>query len=329
MVTNAEQRITILLNLMDDDTSGRMLSDLPPQRRESIQKQLAAMRDAPPSTRKVNEVLAEFERMFRFAVSNAPDETEEIDDSEEDEETEEPVNEVEVEDLTGLPTDDPIADLKRMSGQRLGAALSSETPRVIAILMDLLPEERAAQILEALDDEKRKATFMQIREQPRAPEIILHQLAAATVTKGLAINMDDLAGDDLDVDEKTARLLRSMDRDQRTQILEAMAETDSDAAAKLREMMFAFEDLNRIEDRCLQQLLGEVDSPTLALALHEADKEIQDRILGNLSRRARETLEEEISLLGSVAGDDRREARSTIIKAMSALDEKGELQMKE
>ena len=231
------------------------------------------------------------------------------------------------EDLSDLPSDDPFEDLQRLSAIRLAAALRDESARAIALVLEQLPEDQAAHVLQSLPEETRNAAFMQIRERPTAPALVLAQLARAAVMKGLAIDEKELCADVLDADEKLARMLRSMDRREQVAVLENIGTADAEAAARIREMMFSFDDLAQIEDRSLQQLLGEVDSRTLALALHEVDAAIRDKIMNNLSRRARETLQEELSLLGSVPEEEVEEARASVVKAMTALDEKGELRM--
>ena len=51
-------------------------------------------------------------------------------------------------------------------------------------------------------------------------------------------------------------------------------------------------------------------------------------MLNNLSKRARESLTEEIALLGDVASSDVDEAERTIVQAMMELDKMGQLLMK-
>jgi flagellar motor switch protein FliG len=77
----------------------------------------------------------------------------------------------------------------------------------------------------------------------------------------------------------------------------------------------------------MQKLLGELDMPTLVTALVDADEGIRQRIFGNLSRRAREALEEELGLVGSVPDEELEAAERRIVEVLVQLDEQGDLEM--
>ena len=89
--------------------------------------------------------------------------------------------------------------------------------------------------------------------------------------------------------------------------------------------MFSFDDLQQLSDREVQQVLRGVDSKDLAIALKGASEGVRDKILSNLSSRASETLREEIELLGRVRLAAVDEARATVMRVVSELQEQGQI----
>jgi flagellar motor switch protein FliG len=120
-----------------------------------------------------------------------------------------------------------------------------------------------------------------------------------------------------------------MDKGRRMEMLEALARHDEEAAARVRKLLFLFEDLVRVSDRSLQSLLGEVDTRTLASALKGADETITGKVMNNLSTRAKASLKEEIGFLANVPPAKQKEARDAIAEVLGRMDAAGELVMEE
>ena len=53
----------------------------------------------------------------------------------------------------------------------------------------------------------------------------------------------------------------------------------------MRGLLFVFEDLVKLDERAIQQVLREVDQKDLALALRGASEEVKERLLANMSER--------------------------------------------
>src|SRR5207237_2674559 len=108
-------------------------------------------------------------------------------------------------------------------------------------------------------------------------------------------------------------------------VLTALEENNAELAGRLKAMLYQFEDILRMENTSVQKMLSEVDVKSLALALRGAPPEIEGKLLSNLSKRAQESLKEEISLTGAVPPSKVREARDALVAAIQRLDQRGEL----
>jgi flagellar motor switch protein FliG len=89
--------------------------------------------------------------------------------------------------------------------------------------------------------------------------------------------------------------------------------------------MFRFELLLRANDRGIQNLLKNVDAPTLSLALKTAGPELRDKFFRNMSPRAAERIREEMEVMGPVRLSEVESAQQGIVDEVLRLEESGEL----
>ena len=89
--------------------------------------------------------------------------------------------------------------------------------------------------------------------------------------------------------------------------------------------MFVFGDIVLLEDRAVQLVLRNVETSNLAIALKGVSEQVQNKIMKNLSERARETLIEDIDLLGPTRMSQVEEARALIVQSIRRLEEQGEI----
>jgi flagellar motor switch protein FliG len=91
--------------------------------------------------------------------------------------------------------------------------------------------------------------------------------------------------------------------------------------------MLTFEDLQRLDNRGMQTLLKEVGRDDLLLALKTASTLMQERILTNLSLRAREIMQEDLVTLGPVRLKDVERAQAAIVLTARRLAEEQKIKL--
>jgi len=314
-----EQKVALLFEAIGPAASEAVMSRLDPDMRGRIQELLrggAGLEVTEDERRKVLlEILAFLKGSSRFRVVGS--------DTSQEEETSE---ETEAAEEQALSPEDPIAALQQMEVPRLAAALEGEHSRTAAIVLKCIDGQKAGEVLARLPSEFRKEVFAQL-PAVAAPEHITRRVAQAVVNKALALNADEFEKGDDEQYVKLADMLRAMDKDARDEILQALGEQDSETLAKVQELIYRFEDIERMADRSVQKLLAEIDMSSLATALHDAPEQLRNKIFKNLSRRAQETLEEELTLQSSINAAQVAEARKKIVEAMRVIDQAGDLVM--
>lgn len=337
MTLAEEERVVILLHTLGEDVRELALAELAPERAMEVRQRIEEMETIPPSPEEIASVLDDFERFLRMADDGAGSQLRVVGDEEyerqEEDDTvaavteEEPHNgyDEEVADDVFEPTGNSIADLNRLSPFRIAAALADENPRTIAIVLDNLETVKAADTLRVLPDTVRSQAFVIFSQRPSASPGLVHRIVQTTVAKALAA--DGSAVEGTGGERKMVELLRAMAKKTRSQMMQQIEREDPELCERIKGLLYVFEDLLKVEDRSLQRLLAEVDSDTLVTALKGADEQLVEKVLGNLTKRVRETLTEEMEFLGVVPEERIEEARAGVAKIIAKLDQEGTLVM--
>jgi flagellar motor switch protein FliG len=201
--------------------------------------------------------------------------------------------------------------------------IQNEHPQTIALVLSYLNPDQAGMILSALPPINQVEVAKRIATMDRAAPEVLREVENVLEKRLSSFVMQDFtqAGG---IDSAVA-ILNRVDRGTEKTIIEALEEDNPDLAEEIKKRMFVFEDLVTMDDRSIQRVLKEVDMRDLALALKTASEEVTNRILKNISSRARDMIKEDISLMGPVRLRDVEEAQQKIVNFVRQLDESGEI----
>ena len=325
-----EDRIAVLLSSLGMDISDPLFDTLPTEPRNRVRELIAEYQADPADEEEIDSVLNEFLRMLRFAKQNTPEpesESAQLKIHEPQEEQKQPEPDPTPQPKPEFkPSDDPFADLARLEPFQIAGALRAEQPRTAALILKCLPPNRAGEALQHFTPELQSNVFLLLKDPPTAPPALLERIVRATVDKGCQLGEEAVGDPEEESYKNLAEVLRAMSQSERARIMENLNETDPESIERLRKMMFVFDDIVRINDRCIQKMLTDVDSDTLAKALKNAPPEYLDKFANNLSKRARATLLEEIEFMASVKAQEEEEARNALCDVMSKLDQQGDLE---
>jgi len=221
----------------------------------------------------------------------------------------------------GLEVPPAFAWLENADPEAAGRALASEPAGAVALALAHLTPRSAARLLTRLPVEQQGAVATRIAALGAVhPETVRH------VDEALRSRVAELLQTDVrrvDGPELLAGLLAKTPSDASKELLHAVAAVSPELAAATRDRLFTFEDLCALEARTLQVVLRAVDSKQLAIALRNLPEETVDVVLSNLSERARESLVEEMDLLGTVRANEIQQARAAAVAAARQLEEEG------
>ncbi|QTE31268.1 flagellar motor switch protein FliG [Pengzhenrongella sicca] len=226
--------------------------------------------------------------------------------------------------LTVTMAGQPFEFLQNADARQVLSLLSGEHPQTVALVLAHLRPEHASAILAGLPGDTQGEV---------AHRIALMERAAPDVVAVVAENLQRKASSVLTTQETSAvggvqplvEIINRADPGTEKLILEGLEARDKDLAEEVRSRMFVFTDVVLLEDRAVQLVLRTVEGGSLAVALKGTSPEVKDKILTNLSERARENILEEIELLGPTRMSAVEEARATIVQGIRHLEETGQI----
>lgn len=226
---------------------------------------------------------------------------------------------------------DPFIAIRQANSQALAAILAKEHPQAIAVVLSELPPKKSSEILGLLEEQVRLKVVTRMtagesltaEAKMRIAQIVCGHLNSITAAPAAAGKQPD------QVSRKVAVMLRNLSKEIRDGLLAGIAQKDAEAGKTIADLMLIWEDIPEVADRSLQQILRDVDTQKLALALINAEEVITKKIKANISERAAATIEEETSLMSSPKKADIEQAREDIVNILREVNQKGELNFTE
>ncbi|MDP6418806.1 MAG: flagellar motor switch protein FliG [Candidatus Krumholzibacteria bacterium] len=199
--------------------------------------------------------------------------------------------------------------------------LKKEHPQTIALVLSSLPSRQAGQILVNLPDEIKSLVAYRMATIERPSSEVISEIQSVL---GDYVNTDfqDL-GIKFGGTSQVAETFNEIEQNVWRDILDEIGEIDSDVAEEIKNQMFTFGDLILLDNKSVQSLLKEVDSKDLTLALKGASEEVRELLFRNMSRRAGETIREEMEYMGAVRVSEVENAQQRIIDTVRDLEAEG------
>ena len=217
----------------------------------------------------------------------------------------------------------PFDFARRADPKQLFNFIQHEHPQTIALIMAYLQPDQAATVLASLPAELQVEVARRLATLDRTSPEVLEEIEGALERKlSSIVGHDFTAAGGIDT---AVEVLNRVDRATEKTILESLEVEDPELAEEIKKRMFVFEDMVLLDDRSIQQVLREVESRDLALALKTASEEVKSRIFRNISKRAAEMLREEMEYLGPVRLRDVEEAQQRIVSVVRRLEESGDI----
>jgi flagellar motor switch protein FliG len=217
----------------------------------------------------------------------------------------------------------PFEFLRRTPPEQIAQFLGPESSQTIALVIANLHTALAAQVLAALPPEQQAQVAVRIATMHEtSPEVIKDVEAVLRQKLSVVISQEYAAAGGV---EPLAQILNSADRSTERNVLDKLTEIDLDLAEEVRSLLFVFEDIVKIDDRGVQQVMKEVDQKDLALALRGVSGEVKEKVLRNLSTRGAEMLGDELDMLPPQRRSVVEEAQGRIVAVIRRLEDQGAL----
>ncbi len=214
-----------------------------------------------------------------------------------------------------------MADIVEMEGRQIYNLLKDEQPQTVAFIMSHLGSAKGAEVFMLLPNELREEVAERLGTIESTPRDLV-----ARIVRNLARHGAGKPAQSYQASggvRSVADLLNALDKETSKNLLGRIEERNAALGAAIRKKLFSFEDLNRLQPADLQRVLREVDSSHLAIAMKSATEALRESIYAALSKRAAESLRDEISMLGPVRLKDVEVAQDAIIQVVRRLEDEG------
>lgn len=220
-------------------------------------------------------------------------------------------------------SDNPIKEkLRDIDPKVLMDFTRTEHPQTIALILAHLSPEQAAMMLEDFSGPMQTEITKRMSTLKSVPQEFLEDVAETLEKEIVTGNVIDQQVGGIKV---MSEILNRMNRDSESAILSALDDEDAELAAQLRGLMFTFEDVLKLDDKSLQELLREISSEDLAKALKLVDETAREKIYKNMSKRGTQMLKEDIEMMPPVRLSEVEASQREILDVTKRLESEGKI----
>lgn len=316
------RKAALFLVSIDQETAARIMTQLDKDEQELIALEIARLGEERPTKEERDRVFGEFKNIYlahqyveQGGLGYARSLLEKILPSDE-------VRRI-IDAIESSMKAAPFGFLQKTDSRNLITFIQDEHPQTIALIIAYLSSSQGAELLEGLPLKKQQDVIKRLATMEHTNPEIVQQVEKALETKLSAFVTSELRK--TGGVEAAAEVLNLVQRSTERNILEGLEEEDPEMVEQIRRLMFTFDDILRVNDRGVQNLLKNIDTSQLAMALKTASPELKDKFLRNMSKRASDLISEEMEFMGPVRLSDVEAAQQAIVDVVRRLEEQGEL----
>ncbi|MCE5334088.1 MAG: flagellar motor switch protein FliG [Desulfobacteraceae bacterium] len=216
----------------------------------------------------------------------------------------------------------PFKHLKDIDPKLLAGFIKGEHPQTIAIIVSHLDHAKASSVLSFLPEQLQFEIVGRIATLEAVPPDLIQEVDEVLEKELTSMGK---RGQQIGGASVVAEILNHCDRRTGDNILQFLEESDSDLAERVRKLMFVFDDLVHINDQGIRELLKEIRNEELTLALKTASEDLKMKIFKNLSQRAAQMLQEDISMMGPARLSEVEGAQQSILTVARRLEKEGKI----
>ena len=217
----------------------------------------------------------------------------------------------------------PFAVFEQIPPEELAILVGDEHPQIIAVFLAHLASDRAGKVVAAFDDALRADIVHRIATLGRSSPEVVQRVVDVLRNKVRELGLSTSRSEPKVWFKKAANILNQAGGEK--EMLEVIAERDENVAMKIREEIFTFDDLAKLDKKSMQKVLGSIDTAVLAVALKACSIETEENISNNLSKRAREMVMDERDSKGPMPLSEVVEAQKGILDQIRELMDSGEI----
>jgi flagellar motor switch protein FliG len=216
--------------------------------------------------------------------------------------------------------------LSQIKPQQLADFIITEHPQTVALILAHMDPTSAAETISFFPDELKSEVTIRMANLGDISPSVVKRVSAVLENK-----LESLTSYKVEVGgpRAVAEILNRLGQKASKTTISYIEQTDEELAATIKEMMFTFEDIMKLDNTGIREILKVADKKDLMVALKGAAEDLKNKFLENMSQRASDAFLEEMEFLGPVRVKDVEEAQRKIVEEVQKLAEQGVLQVGE
>ena len=216
-----------------------------------------------------------------------------------------------------------LDSLELIDPRTLSNFIRNEHPQTISLILAHLDPKKCGETLKLLPESLHTEILLRIANLDAvAPEIIdeIDDVLRNKIQAMGSIHTQKIGGV-----EPIAEMLNLIDKATEEQILDNLEERDPDLAEQIRQLMFTFDDLVKVDDRGIQELIKNVNNEKWKVALKTASESVRELVFKNMSERAAKMLREDMEAASAVKLADVEAIQFEVVQIARKLEEEGKI----
>ncbi|MCA8964832.1 MAG: hypothetical protein H6838_01110 [Planctomycetes bacterium] len=218
----------------------------------------------------------------------------------------------------------PFAMFEALTAEDLANLLTEEHPQIAAVFLAHLDRKKGGEVLRYLSEDLRADLVQRVATLDRTPADVVQRVLEVMRKKVKDLGLTTLRSEPKAWIKAAASLLNNLGGGEKA-VLEKIEVADGDIAVAIREEMFTFDDIAKLDKKSMQKILASVDSRQLAVSLKATTMAVEQAILTNLSKRAADMVVEERDSLGPTPLSEVLAAQDEILKMIRDMMDKGDI----
>ena len=214
--------------------------------------------------------------------------------------------------------------LNKVKPEQLAGFISQEHPQTIALIIAHMEAGRAAETLDFFDEDLRSEVALRMANLGDISPTVIKRVSAILEKKLEALTSYKV---EVGGPRAVAEVLNKLSQKASKSTIEKIEMENKELAENIKELMFTFDDIIKLDKNAIREILKETDKNNLMIALKGATDELKQMFLSNMSQRAAEAFEEELSFLGPVKVKDVEAAQRKVVDEIQKMVEYGKIQI--
>ena len=217
-----------------------------------------------------------------------------------------------------------VEELRCLTPTVVNQILRGEQSQTWALVLAQLEPENSAEVLRGMQPDFRSEVMRRMAHMQPVSTAMLEKLGQRLLERRSSSKREYVGANGT---QFLTEIMKRFDRQAATDALEILAKNDPELSASIRKGMFVFEDLAQLDQATMTTIMREVDFNSLAIAMKDCSDKLREMIFKGITKRAAESLEENMKFMSKVKRKEVEEARSAIMQQIFDLERKGEISL--